>query len=871
MLERDLDPSARRGFRLRLWAARAAVSFEHAYPALWPAFAIAGGFLALAWLGLLEPLPDLLHFLIVLAAGGGLALALVRGVRQIRIADRDAGLARLERDSRLRHQALRALGDRLPDAVVDPTTRALWRVHRERLRRSLAALKLAPPRSDMPRRDPWALRAVLLLALVVALVEGYGEYGARLAGAFVPWRPVQTPVVTPQVTLWVTPPAYTRRAPLAAEQTAALDLLEVPVGSVGLLQVHDLPAARAGQARLTVGDGEQPFKILGDGSIEARPMLEADGRLTVTGPDGAVLRAWTVLAIPDKAPVIAFAGNPRGTQRGVLRVGYEASDDYGLVEIGMELAAKARPDAVEAMGLAKPGSQPVTLKTGSYLDLTPHPLAGLPTLVTLTAKDAVGQIGRSRTIEIVLPEREFKHPLAKAVIEQRKRMVAEPDKRRDIGARLAVLATTPMAQQMLTTVPLTLNVVGARARNAATPEAQRGVVDLLWELALFIEDGDLSTSERDLRALQERLQRAFEQNASDAELERLMQELQQALDRFLQELAERAMRQAEQMTPEQREQMQRQRVDPSQMVDRNDLQKMLDRAREMMRSGARDAAKDQLAQLQRMLENLQAQMAQPQQATPQEQSLSDLQRMIQMQQSLLDRSFQMQREQGQQGQEDQQQGRQGQRQQGQQPGQRQQGQQGQQGQRGQQQGQRGQQQGQRGQQGQQQGQGQPGDSPGQAAGEQEALRRALGELMRRMGEAGMEIPRSLGQAEMQMRGARGALEQGQPGEATQPQSSALDLMQQGAQAMLDQMQQQMGQQMGPGPGQEPMSQGRRGRDPLGRAQYNDGGCDPHNQFVPEDADLGRARDVLEELYKRSGQRQRPQQELDYYNRLLDRF
>jgi hypothetical protein len=158
-----------------------------------------------------------------------------------------------------------------------------------------------------------------------------------------------------------------------------------------------------------------------------------------------------------------------------------------------------------------------------------------------------------------------------------------------------------------------------------------------------------------------------------------------------------------------------------------------------------------------------------------------------------------------------------------------------------------------------------------AAAEQEALRRALGELMRRMGEAGMEIPRSLGQAEMQMRGARGALEQGEPGDAAPPQSSALDLMQQGAQAMLDQMQQQMGQQPGSGPGGEPLAQGRRGRDPFGRAQHNDGGFDPHNQFVPEEADLGRARDVLEELYRRSGQRTRPQHELDYYNRLLDRF
>ena len=114
------------------------------------------------------------------------------------------------------------------------------------------------------------------------------------------------------------------------------------------------------------------------------------------------------------------------------------------------------------------------------------------------------------------------------------------------------------------------------------------------------------------------------------------------------------------------------------------------------------------------------------------------------------------------------------------------------------------QQGQQGQQRQgQQGQPQQGgaQSPtGQAAAEQEALRRALGELMRRMGEAGMEIPRALGQAEMQMRGARGALQQGPPGEAADAQTQAVDAMQRGGQAMMQQLQEQMAQPAGRGAG-----------------------------------------------------------------------
>ena len=70
--------------------------------------------------------------------------------------------------------------------------------------------------------------------------------------------------------------------------------------------------------------------------------------------------------------------------------------------------------------------------------------------------------------------------------------------------------------------------------------SRRSVVDLLWELALFIEDGSLSLAERKLRDLQQELQQALEQGAQDAELERLMEELQQAMDEFLQELTRQA-------------------------------------------------------------------------------------------------------------------------------------------------------------------------------------------------------------------------------------------------------------------------------------------------------------------------------------------
>lgn len=828
------DPRSTRTYRWRLGLARAAVAFERLWPAAWPTIAVIGLFLAISLLGLWHRLPWWLHGLGLVLFVAGLAVALVRLVPAVRWPTRDAGLARIERDSGVRHQPLRSLDDRLPVEVSDPVTRQLWQAHRNRLLAGLSTLRLAPPRSDLPRRDPWALRAALLLLLIIAFADAGPFAGTRLGEAFRLHRAAAAPATPLATTLWITPPAYTGRAPLAPEQLVPDRPVSVPVGSEALAQLHHLP--EGAEPRLALGAVEVPFTMLGDGSAEARIELAADGALLVRIGEGPEVAAWPIEVIPDLPPTVAFPATPSATHRSVLRVGYEAADDYGVVELALVLQPRERPDESERLVLAKPAGQSPQLNSATYLDLTAHPLAGLPVTLNLEAIDGIGQIGLSDPIELTLPEREFRHPLARAVIAERKTLMGRPERQDEVAARLGVLAETPAAQQLGAAVELGLRSGGARLSN--TPEGSEGaegrrsVAELLWDLALFIEDGALSVAERDLRALQEELERALLEGADDAELERLMAELEQAMDRYLEELMRQAMDNAQQADPQQ---MQPMPLDPNQMVDRQDLQQMLDRARELMRSGARDAARQMLAELRQMLENLQA-MAGQQQMSPQQQSLNDLQKMIQLQRDLLERSFDMQRRQ--------------------QNGEMQQGQRGQ----------------------QQDGQPQegPGSMPqegqmGQAAGEQEALRRALGELMRRLGEQGMEIPRALGQAELEMRGARDSLQQQAPGEAAQNQGQALDLMQQGGQAMLEQLQQQMANQPGQGPGDPQQAEQRRGRDPLGRSVRNEGGWDTNGELVPEESDLGRARGVLEELFRRSGERSRPPLELDYYNRLLDRF
>ena len=173
--------------------------------------------------------------------------------------------------------------------------------------------------------------------------------------------------------------------------------------------------------------------------------------------------------------------------------------------------------------------------------------------------------------------------------------------------------------------------------------------------------------------------------------------------------------------------------------------------------------------------------------------------------------------------------------------------------------------GQQGQQGSRE-QGQPGGDGEwgeQQRGQQEGVRRQLGDLMKKLDENGMPMPESLGRAERSMRDAEEALRRGDPREASRSQRRALDNLQQGMGDMAEQM-----RQRGPGNGQdvaeiEEHERRNEDRDPLGRS---DGNYGDRSIAAPKSAartrppeeprDPGRTR-------RRAGEPERPKNELDY--------
>src|SRR3546814_16907918 len=94
---------------------------------------------------------------------------------------------------------------------------------------------------------------------------------------------------------------------------------------------------------------------------------------------------------------------------------------------------------------------------------------------------------------------------------------------------------------------------------------------------------------------------ALERDAPDGEIERLMEELQQAMNNFLDELVKQMQ---EQMAEGDQQLNPQEMPNGNEMVNRPDLTEMLESAHELSKSGAQDAAREMLSQLIALTANM---------------------------------------------------------------------------------------------------------------------------------------------------------------------------------------------------------------------------------------------------------------------------
>jgi uncharacterized protein (TIGR02302 family) len=858
--------------------------------ALWPAVTIAALLLSAALMGLPSALPAWLHLGLLAATLAGIAGLSIRNWRRLPALREAAVERRLERDSGLRHRPLAVLRDR-PSGGSE-MERALWQLHRARAKGAITRLRLHGPDPLLAASDTMALRSAAGVLLVAGAVIAGPQAGSRIATLFAPgfsdWHGAPAPLVQ----AWVMPPGYTGLPPIFLPPSGTSSgPISVPLASRLTISITGIGA----RPDLSMAGTPHRMDALGSDSFQSALSLTEGGRLRV-GTMFSDLADWDIKVLPNEKPVAEWTAPPgRAGASLSTKFPWKVSQRWGVASLQAELRPAGRPDLPGfSVPLPLPGT-PKQATGAATADLSENPLAGVMMTGRLVARDVSGQLGEGGSVDFVLPARSFHHPLARAIADLRRRLALHPDGTADAAADLAALAEAPFAPNDPSGLPsagVVLNLATASTLLASAPHPPASVVAAvqarLWTLALALDGALPDASARALAEAQQRLREGLEDRAngrlSDKELGKRLEALREALDKRLADIAKQAMQKGaiEKFDPQ------------SQHLSSGAMDRLMRQMEQAMREGRTQDAQQKLAELQKMLEQLknahimsrEEMQQQQQQARRGRQMMGAVQDLVRRETTLLDHA-QTRMPQQMPGLQpfrgfnfmppplppDEQQDEPPPPQAGDLPGAdmappdtRE--------------------------------QAQPRPAPRPAgpaeqaqeadARTQRALHRALDAMSESFAGSGGKKPRALEDAGRAMEDASGALAQHDDPVARDAIGRAIAALQQGGQDMARQMSSssagqmqlslQPGGRMGEnGNGQEgddegDDGQGGRKKDPFGRQVDGNGTmADDPSLRVPDEMERGRSRAIQEELRRRGANRERPQEELDYIDRLLKPF
>ena len=748
----------------------------------------------------------------------GLGWALIWGVRHFRIPSRAEATARV--DARLPGQPIAALMDSPALGANDPTGRALWQAHLRRMSIQAQAAKPVAPDLKLASRDPYALRYVALLAFVMALMFGSLWQAASVAGLMPGGASLAA--TGPAWEGWAEPPGYTGKPALYLADQTDTDL-SLPVGTRLRLRFYGDPGSLI-LAETISGRTDVP-----PASANAQDfVVKQSGNLAIQGTGG---RAWTVTAIADLPPTITAIGPVTREADGKFGLKFAAKDDYGVtkgeVALALDLSRVDRrfgltmdpePDELKALTLDLPMPMKrdrTAIEQQLTDDLSQSLLSNMPVTLTLSVKDAGGHTGTAPPISADLPGRRFFDPLAKSLIEMRRDLMWNRANNPRVTDILKAVTWRPEGFLPNNRAYLRLRVLIRNldsSGTALTAEDRDTAVEELWKIALLVEEGDLASALDRLHRAEDRLSEAIKNGASPDEIDKLMQELRQAMNDYIQQQAEANGQQPQ--DPQ---------AQNGQTMTQDQLQAMLDKLQQLIKEGKTAEAQALMDQLRQFMENMrvtQGDPGSPGQGSPGQQAMKDLGQALKDQQGLADDSFKGLQQQNEGG------------------------------------------------------TGQDGQSLAgrqQALKDKLDQLQKQGSLPGTGNPDGEQGQKQLDRAGKAMKDAQDALRQGDLGEALDNQAQAMDALRQG----LKDFGQAMAQD-DPGSNQGNTATANTGDpqagiDPLGRQLGSEGRMGSDANLLQGPDVYRRAQDLLDEIRKRAGEQSRPAEERGYLKRLLDLF
>lgn len=857
-----IDRTFGRLMRIELWRA------------WWPLLTLLTVFASAALLGVFENAPARVGafgaILFVVAS----IIAVINAVRRYQKPDRREAIRALDQQSDLR--PLASLADRPARPEVEGVR--LWRAHEERLTDAVRRLQVPDFATLWNAVDPVRLRFALPVFFAVILALNWNTSQSRLFGALDPDYGSLFGAENVRIEAWITPPAHTGRAPLFLKEDQSE--ARVPQGSIMTLRVQ-APSAPILRVKSDQGRSSTKFVATPDGAFETTAEISADSTIAVRW--WGERKSWSIFASPDDAPMVQFVELPVLGDGDRTEFSWRVSDDYGVssLQMAIKLAGEDREPDLVAVELG--GISPREAEEESKLDLTRNRWAGAQVDVWLIATDGAGQTGVTETYTFKLPEKLLLQPLAKAIQDVRVTVLREDDPYSEAetvvdstqaGAfyvsatqrlqnapagvqRSAIMleAVTYEAPRYFKDVLVYSGLETARfalETSTATEEA-KATEPLLWSLALRAEYGSAADAYAALMAARKALEDALRDGASEEEIRRLMEAFKDAAQRYIAAKMAEALANGLEAPPSDEDSAE----GPSGSgLGGQGFSDMLDALEDLTETGATDQARQLLADITNMLENLEFQQGSgsgegfpgmpgqdgegeesedlPEEERELSETMRELSDLLREQRELNDETLAEQR-------------------------------------------------GERGQSGDPFGENQPGQDgepqPGEGldgedgqslAERQRELADRLEDLFENQlaeegeGGGGLLDEDTVEAIERSQRRAGNALEDGNEGRAIRNQEQATRQLRELAEGLAEALDEAQAARLGEAQGTDAGD-----ADPFG--QNTTGGIDDSNSVeIPDEGERQRAKDILEELRRRYDEAV-DEDEREYLERLLDRF
>ncbi|EJF90999.1 TIGR02302 family protein [Bartonella tamiae] len=796
------------------------LTFERLWPCIMPLVLIVMMIAGLAWFGVFYYLGPITHiFLLVIFSLLALwSLFLFKNFHFVKQRDIDA---RIEQTSNFKNQPLEALNDRPVNGQENAFSQSLWNEHQRRMAAQLGALRVGLPDSQIPKHDPYALRALVVLFMVIAFVFSFGSKGGYLSDVFSFQIPVHSSLM--RVDVWVTPPAYTRQAPIYLTNNN-VNQAEVPQKSIMTVRVSD-----GGKPILKVEEresGEEKYPLSLEKNTDQQNAsksfeIQLDESSTITLSARHYERQWHIDVVKDHAPTIRMTKEPSRVLSGSLELNYSLEDDYGVEKAYVEIEPTQTTPLLSHPLYESPQISLLIPRNGkgkgrTVADISNHPWAGSEVRVTLVAEDGAGQVGKSETRTIILPQRIFAHPLARAVVEQRRILALDPMQRNSVMDTLWALIQRPEETLDNVTHFLALRIAWTQLSLANNDEDLRRIADYMWQIAINIDGDMVNQAQKQLKQAQAALRDALRNGAPPEEIERLTQALRDAMSNYIAALAKDAQTRGLEQTP-----------NTNNYLSQNELEDKLRQLEDMAKTGNRGAAEQLLSELENMMDNLIVQQDQGNgqgqtggQAGAQgqmQQQLDKLADLLRRQQEALNKTHKLEEEhnRGEKTQEEYLKGL------------------------------------------------------DQLRENQQNLQSELKALQKELGAQGLEPGEELNSAEGHMGHSSDALTQGNGEQSAQNQADALNSLREGAQVLMKKMQEAMKAEENGDGSSDGRNSSQTQQDPLGRETGSGKASNEQTGNIPLESETERARRILDEIRKRLGQSLTPQMEKNYLERLLN--